>query len=437
MNILFLYNETQTFTNTVFEHLSSFKKYSKHRCFFVHHDQYSKSMIDYSLFDALIIHYTVRLPFNQISERNAVQLKKFKGLKALFIQDEYDYTHQTWKWIERLGIHLVFTVVPENAIANVYPPDRFANTRFVNVLTGYVPDELSPRNWRPPSKRKIIVGYRGRPLPIRYGLLGIEKVSIGKMVKQYCEDRGIAHDIAWSEEERIYGPQWYEFLCSCRATLGSESGSNVFDWEGELNSAIDKFRRRNHNATEDDIYTAVVSRHEVPGMMNQISPRVFEAAAFGTVLVLFEGSYSGIVKPYLHYIPLKKDGSNLGEVFSLLFDSDYVDKISERAHQDLIVSEKYSYQTFVALVDDEIEKGIANLKDKQIKDEQRKKNITISPVRSEAPKILIAVQNKKYMQLGGYNFRANLVNLWIKIPEPLRVLLRPVAKIIARSLIGK
>ena len=58
--------------------------------------------------------------------------------------------------------------------------------------------------------------------------------------------------------------------------------------------------------------------------MNQISPRVFEAIALRTALVLFEGEYSGIIAPGVHYIPLKKNLSNLDDVLSLLGDDEYL-----------------------------------------------------------------------------------------------------------------
>jgi spore maturation protein CgeB len=96
---------------------------------------------------------------------------------------------------------------------------------------------------------------------------------------------------------------------------------------------------------------ALVRSKEIDGIMNQVSPRVFEAIAARTVLVLFEGNYSGVVKAGEHFIPLKKDGSNLAEVVSLLQDGAYVDAMAERAYRDVIASGKYSYKSFVDLVD--------------------------------------------------------------------------------------
>jgi len=362
MNTLFLYNATQTYTNTVFEHLNCFARYSVNRFFFGHQDQHMTFNFDLSRFDAVILHYSVRLPYDQVADSTVEALIRYSGLKVLFIQDEYEHTHRAWYWIKRLGIHLVFTVVPPEGIARIYPPEQFPGVRFVSNITGYVPEELPAENTiRPPSTREVIVGYRGRPLPIRYGQLGQEKVGIGRLVRQYCVSNGIRHDIAWTEDARIYGSKWYEFIASCRAMLGSESGSNVFDWDGTLASHAEAFLVINREATNEKIYRSVIEPLEIPGIMNQVSPRIFEAIVSRTVLVLFEGNYSGVVVPDRHFIPLKKDGSNLDDVFSLLRDSRYVDEMTERAYQEIIVPGRYSYQAFVRMVDEQVVQSIKSL----------------------------------------------------------------------------
>ena len=56
---------------------------------------------------------------------------------------------------------------------------------------------------------------------------------------EICAARGIPHDIAMDDASRIYGDAWYKFLGSSRTMLGSESGSNVFDFDGDLEEEID------------------------------------------------------------------------------------------------------------------------------------------------------------------------------------------------------
>ena len=359
MKALVLYNANNTFTNTLYEHVSSFADHSTLSPRFAHVGPRHPPALDLFRFDVVIIHYSVRLPLDDIPEPTADALARFDGLKVLFIQDEYEHTHRSWQWMHRLGIQLVFTAVPEPGIARVYPPEEFPGVRFVNTLTGYVPADLAELDMTPPSRRGLVVGYRGRPLPLRCGRLGQEKVQIGRLVKAYCETHGITHDIAWNEEARIYGPQWPQFLASCRAVLGTESGANVFDLDGTLQSRLDAFRRAHPSATDDEVLGAVSDPDEMPGLMNQVSPRIFESIAARAALVLFEGCYSGVVVSDRHFIALKKDGSNLDEVFARLGDGAYVDAMTERAYQDVVSSGRYSYKTFVGAVDAEITRAAA------------------------------------------------------------------------------
>ena len=432
MNVLYLYNSTQTFTNTVFEHIDGFRKYSCHRSFFAHQDPVIGVDIDLELFDAVGFHYTNRLPFDQVAEATARRLEVYGGVKFLFIQDEYDFTHRAWYWIKRLGINLVFTVVPEAHIPRVYPPDQFPGVRFVSNLTGYVPENIPiVSNLVSPSQRSLLIGYRGRSLPVRYGALGFEKIAIGKLTKDYCEARGLRSDIAWQEEARIYGPRWYEFMASCRAMLGSESGSNVFDWDGRLEAQLKYYEGSNPGSSNQTIYQKIVAPLELPGLMNQVSPRVFEAIALRTVLVLFEGSYSGAVTPGVHYIPLKKDGSNLEEVFLLLNNAEYVDAMADRAYRDVIASGNYSYKEFVRFVDGEIESlsnQLSRTRQARCVDGAAKirlpelSSITTMPIQALPP---TPAQLRSLL-------RRVAIFTWGKVPEGLRGRVRPHLKRVLR-----
>ena len=60
------------------------------------------------------------------------------------------------------------------------------------------------------------------------------------------------------------------------------------------------------------------------------------------------GEYSGILKPNVHYIELKKDHSNLKDVIDSLYDEDRRMKIVKKAYKDIIDSDKYTYENFVS-----------------------------------------------------------------------------------------
>lgn len=357
--ILCVYAESQTYTNTVYEHLCSFKKYSKYSWFYCDFQNLKQVLSTCNKFQVIVIHYSVRLPFGQINQAVQLILKNLRAIKVLFIQDEYDHTNATINIMKKIAFDLVFTVVPEASIGKIYSKYNFPKTRFVSNLTGYVPEKMESLFLRapPPSKRDLTVGYRGRKLPIRYGRLAQEKFIIGSRVKNFCQKNNISCDIDWEEDARIYGKAWYRFICTAKAMLGTESGSNVFDWDNSIQKNISQHIKSKPFLSEEFIYKKFVRQHEVPGLMNQISPRIFEMAAGHTVMILFEGTYSGILKPDVHYLALKKNFKNLGQIFTRL-KKEKIDLMAETAFDHLVASGKYSYREFVKMVDREIDQLI-------------------------------------------------------------------------------
>jgi hypothetical protein len=354
LNILILYDQSTVHINTVRDHLDSFRLYSRHNVSYANAVGQTPLRVPLSMFDVVIVHYSVRLAFDwHISPEFAWMLRQFTGLKALLIQDEYDNTWRACHWINLLGIRVVFTCVPARYVPQIYSKVDHTSVEFFQVLTGYLPLHIDyDKKNRPLSERSIVIGYRGRPLAFRYGLLAREKWVIGQRMRQECEARGIRHDIEWAENRRIYGDAWVDFVASCRATLGTESGSNIFDFDGTLAPKISAELERNPTLTFEEVYEKHLKGLETEPIMNQVSPRIFEAVALRTALILFEGEYSGVLRPHEHYIPLKKDFSNVEEVLSRVQDDAAVAGMVERAYRHVIASGLYTYQKFVADCDE-------------------------------------------------------------------------------------
>lgn len=351
-NVLVLYDDRSTHVSTVREHLTSFTKYSKHRIWYASGSadvpavEVAKGCLDLEAFDAVAIHYSLRLSVqDHISPVVAEAVRAYFGPKLLFIQDEYDATETARRWIGRLGIDAIFTNVPLAHIERVYPATAVGQVDFLPTLTGYVPEEFDLSLFgKPISERPFVIGYRGRKLPHHYGKMGWEKYTIGLEMRDRALARGFQVDIEVDDHHRIYGDDWYRFLGSCRATLGTESGSNVFDEDGSLA----ELAKQHSEMTFDAFHKQYLEGREACFEMNQISPKIFEAIRLGTALVLFEGAYSGIIKPNVHYIPLKKDYSNVAEVFEKLADLEFLKTITFRAFSDVIESGRFSYNEFVA-----------------------------------------------------------------------------------------
>ncbi len=356
-HILILYDPYSTYVSTTLEYLESFRRYSKYTVHYLSASGQVPCLVNFDNYDVIISHYSIRLSFDwHLSKSVAEKFANFKGLKLAFVQDEYDHTKMIWHHIKMLGINVLFTCVPEGSINKVYPKRRFPNTTFISILTGYVPlayQQLEKYS-TPLNQRATLIGYRGRKLPFQYGDLAREKYLIGLQVKEYCQDKPYQLDIAWDEQDRIYGDNWYKFLGSCRATLGTESGSNVFDFDGQTAQKIKDEINRDPDVDYHTVHKKYLRYRDGKIKMNQISPKIFESIVLRTALVLFEGKYSGVIEADKHYIPLKRDLSNIEDVFAKLQDISYLESLTQRAFNDVILSGNYFYEKFIALIDNVI-----------------------------------------------------------------------------------
>jgi len=354
MNAIILYDKYSTYTNTVYEHLSSFRKYSKFKHFYVHATDETPK-IDWNLIDIIVIHYSLRVAHDQITLNLLGQIRRFKGLKILFVQDEYENTNKTYSAIKSLGISLVYTCVPEEHIQKIYPKENFPKVKFINTLTGFTIDKKSTSQKLPLIKdRSCLIGYRGRNLPYWYGDLGQEKIKIGEVMRVESIRRNLMVDISYDDDKRIYGDNWTNFIKKSKATLGTESGSNIFDFDGNIKKSFINFLKLNPTKDYKYVRNKLLGEKKELNIMNQISPRIFEAISLKSALILFEGKYSGVIKPFIHFIPLKKDFSNIDDVFNKLKDDNYLQLMVDRAFKDIILSGSYTYSSFISNYDKQI-----------------------------------------------------------------------------------
>lgn len=341
---------------TITDHLNSLEAYSRHRFRRLSMLGELSPWVDFARFDGVVIHYTlVACSDHFIAPATRARLRAFTGLKAMFIQDEYRFVDKTVAAIRGLGVTLLFTCVPETEIDKVYSPEALPGVTKVNVLTGYVPQNLLGRAVPAPSERPIDIGYRGRQLPAYLGRLGQEKSQIADRILADAPKYGLVTDISCREEDRLYGTAWTDFMARCKATLGVESGASIFDFTGEIERRVRAHLRRHPDATYEELDRLYLAEHEGRIRLNQISPRCFEAAALRTLMVLYEGGYSGILVPWRHYVPLKKDHSNMAEIVGVLRDPARIAGITERAYREIARDPRYSYVTAVAMIDGAID----------------------------------------------------------------------------------
>jgi hypothetical protein len=255
-----------------------------------------------------------------------------------------------------MKIDCIYTLLEPPYFKDVY--QKYTKVpRIVYTLPGYIGDdllEIAGRRARPFQERGIDVGYRARRLPFYMGEGAQEKHKIGVEFRERAGSVGLRMDIETEEQKRIYGSKWYDFLANCRGVLGVEAGVSVFDVQDEARNECERRILEKPNIRFEEVWEQVLKKWEGKIPYRTISPRHFEAAAFRVVQILFEGRYSEIMRPMIHYIPLKKDFSNFDEVIRMFREEALCHELVENGYRDLVASGQYSYRRFIEGFDTEM-----------------------------------------------------------------------------------
>lgn len=393
-NVLLLCNKPNVGNdaNTIVDHIDAIEQYSSHRIWLCSNLGNLPARLDLEKFDVIIIHYSLcLLNNNYISYESKKRIRDYKGLKVVFVQDEYRQINKMNDELQFLDIDVLFTCFPESEINKIYTEKKLPNVSKYTNLTGYIPDRLIATNNQVPIKDRFIdVGYRGRKLSYWYGELAYEKWNIVDKWFEHVGQDVLKVDLSYNESDRIYGEHWNKFLSSCKTTLGVESGASVMDFTGELEQEIEIYQLMHPTEEFSSVQKKYLLQHEGKYKLNQISPRCFEAIALKTVLVLYEGEYSGILKPGHHYIMLKKDFSNIQEVIQCINNDAYLQEMADRAFEEVALNTEFSYRTFIKHVDEVISSELTQRKKAAVRiaytEEQYKRDVSWVALKNKVKK---------------------------------------------------
>jgi hypothetical protein len=366
--VLLLYHRLsapwQRDASTVSEHVGAFARHSRNRIWDVNVDLGFPPELAKLDFAAILLHYSLFGVGEYHLEREWLNYLDGSGAyKVAFFQDEYTGCRRRFSFLNNFGIDCVYTCLQPSEAAKVYGRHT-AVDELVSNLPGYVSEVLVENSRRytiPLGRRTVDVGYRGRPLLPYLGRGAMEKREIGERFGELARASGLRLDLATGEGDRLYGDDWLRFLANCRCVLGVESGASAFDLEDEVRTEYERLCAEGQDVAIEDLRT--LRRWEDVVYYRTIGPRHFEAAAMNVCQVLFEGRYSDILQPMIHYVPLKKDYSNLDEVIGLIRDDAVCQGIAANAYRDLIESCEFSYARFVAQVDETLHAAMSAERD--------------------------------------------------------------------------
>jgi hypothetical protein len=363
--------------HNVIEHIFAFRKYSRYPVWYVNTEFGFPAALEKMRFRVILLHYSL---FGSLEYKLNRQFYDYlesceQSYKVIFFQDEYYYCRQRFAFLNKYKIDCIYSCLEPQYYKDVY--FKYTDIRnIIYTIPGYVGDDLladASVYTKPDEERSIDIGYRGRRLPFFTGKGAQEKSQIALLFRERAKHLGLKLDIETDENQRIYGKNWSKFLADCRACLGTEAGVSIFDLEDRVRGECDAVMAENPDITFEELYEKVLYQYEDNIPYRTISPRHFEAAAFRVCQILYEGNYSGVMKPDVHYIPLKKDFSNFDEVIQKYQDKTLRKRIVDTAYQDLIASGKYHYQHFIQEFDQELDKHVTlqPVTEKQVRKIQR------------------------------------------------------------------
>jgi hypothetical protein len=361
VKVLVLYKRRVNDRRTINDHLYSFRNYINDVD--LYYCDISLSLpffINWIKFDGVILHYTllaekfalkhIGFPYSQLSKN----LSRLTGYKIAIPQDEYYNTDAVIEFFQQCGVQTVFTCLPSSEFDKIYPLDKTGLQHRITTLTGFI-DENSLDKFIGPihSKRAIDIGYRARKLQYWYGRHAQLKHEIALRFNRLNQSQ-LKTDISTRIEDVFYDDDWIEFIKNCRTMLGCLGGVSLFHKDDRIIKKTENYLKKYPDASYDEVEQACFPHEEGNLNLFTLGPRHFECAMAKTCQVLVEGEYQGIFKPGIHYIELKKDFSNIEDVLKQIADVDHCEKIAERAFQDIVLSEKYTYRRFAVDVIDHI-----------------------------------------------------------------------------------
>ena len=362
LDILVIYCAYTTRSNLL-DSLYSFRRYTSHRIYYFNIAARGLPKVIANAQWDLIVFHTLFFTRKFDRDRQLVIFDKVAALSAnpspkiLSPQDEFINSDIVCNFARSIGAQTICTVQPPSVWPEIY--GELEEVELRSVLTGYIdPARVAKctKYLATSHQRKIDVGYRtiGKPVPW-FGRHGFLKESIAHRFSAVLSLTGMSYSISTEDKDALVGDSWYDFLGNCKYMLGVEGGTSIYDRDGSIKAKVDEFLK-NHTMTSFDLVESECFKG-IDGKFRgfAISPRHLEACMTGTCQVLTEGEYSGILRPYEHYIPVSKDLSNVEEVVRLIESDHLREAIVANAYRDIVQSGDFSIDRYPKVVIGSIE----------------------------------------------------------------------------------
>jgi hypothetical protein len=284
--------------------------------------------IERSRYDVVVALHSTFSNTPYLRGRLLARARRLAPVKVFFVGNEYKLMPEKISFCERLGVNLLVTQLDAPEASAAYR-DRLGCEVVSIPYTGLDTAVFTPGPARP--ERPIDLGYRAFDSPPYLGHR--ERAELAEYVSAAARRRGLRVDIALGGDARFDEIGWAAFLRQCKGQLGSEAGGDFFELTDARRRAVNEAICDDPAIPFEDLFEQFFASEPTAVSGRALSGRVVEAAGTKTVQILLEGRYGNYFRPDVHYIPLRKDFSNIDDALDKFADEAFCDRLVEAAHE--------------------------------------------------------------------------------------------------------
>jgi hypothetical protein len=290
--------------------------------------------------DAVVILHSVFSNGCYLTGRLFRRVASLPQPKAYFVGNEYKLMPEKIEFCERLGVSLVVSQLSSPDAHDLYRARL--GCRVAPIPSGGLDTDVFVAR-TPAAEREIDVGYRAYDSPIYLGHR--ERRELAEHVADAARRRGLRVDVSLDGAARFDERGWAAFLDRCRAQLGSEAGADFFELTDETRNRVNAWVAEHPESSDDEVLERFFRDRTGWISGRALSGRVVEAAGTKTAQLLLEGDYGGWFRPDEHYVPLRKDFSNLDEALDRLADRAAVGRMTQAAYE--VAASELTYERLI------------------------------------------------------------------------------------------
>lgn len=292
-------------------------------------------------------------PTWHLVEKRLVRLLGRCKTRVLMPQDDYTFSRRLDELATNAKVDVIFSPI-DWGVEDLYPKSTGDKIKFVKCLTGYLSNKdvrSGSELGKPWNRREIDLGQRVRRLGPSFGYIGQRKYQIAEKLASEFEARSLRTDVSFKESDVLLGNEWLSFLGNTKFTVSRKGGSSLADTENRMTRFLQVRRAVGAAPTSRVARKAALLKGVKEGEYSSESPRLFEAASLGVCQILEEDTYlQGVLKPWIHFVPLKSDFSNLDSIFEFTQAPQKIEEMVRKCREVLIDSGDFSYEKFAEMV---------------------------------------------------------------------------------------